>query len=63
MKKATKKVQIKIPQGHFCDNCASRGGCIYWNPRKKDSNGRQYCSHYDSYYYPDERNGCLSREY
>ena len=58
MKKTTKKVQIKIPQGHFCENCAD--DCRYWNPRDKDSNGRQYCAHYDSYYYPRERNGCLS---
>lgn len=50
-----------IPAGEFCGyNCAD--GCIYWNPRDKDSNGRQYCSYYGSYYYPRERQGCLSYE-
>ena len=50
---------VKIPEGKFCGyNCAD--GCIYWNPYDKDSNGRQYCSHYGSYYYPRERQGCLS---
>ena len=33
---------------------------FYMNPYDKDSNGRQYCSHYGSYYYPRERQGCLS---
>lgn len=51
--------QIQIPAGTFCGhNCAE--GCIYWNPYKRDGNQRQYCSHYDSYYYPYERQGCLS---
>lgn len=50
---------IKLPCGQFCGyNCAD--GCIYWNPYDKDSNGRQYCSHYDTHYYPRERQGCLS---
>ncbi len=31
-------------------------------PYDRDSNGRQYCSHYDAYYYPRERQGCLSYE-
>lgn len=54
---------IKIPNCKFCSgNCAGPRECIYWNPRKKDGNGRQYCGHYDSYYYPDERNGCLSKK-
>ena len=45
----------------FCGhNCSD--GCIYWNPYDRDSNGRQYCSHYDAYYYPRERQGCLSYE-
>ena len=30
------------------------------NPYDRDSNGRQYCSHYGHYYYPKERQGCLS---
>lgn len=52
------KTEIKIPCGKFCGhNCAD--GCIYWNPTKKDSNGRQYCGWYDTYY-PHERQGCLS---
>ena len=60
MKKATEKTQIKIPKGFFCERCDDKGGCAYWRPEKKDSNGRQYCSWYDSYYYPRERQGCLS---
>ena len=55
-----KNSDIKIPSGQFCSgNCV---GCIYWNPSRKDSNGRQYCSWYDTYYYPDERRGCLSKK-
>lgn len=59
-----KKEYVKkcvIPEGEFCGyNCAD--GCIYWNPRDLDHNGRQYCSHYHCYYYPRERQGCLSFE-
>ena len=41
---------VKIPAGAFCGhNCSD--GCIYWNPYDRDSNGRQYCSHYDAYLY------------
>lgn len=51
--------KIELPCGKMCGhNCAD--GCIYWNPYDRDSNGRQYCSHYGSYYYPRERQGCLS---
>lgn len=61
IKKSEQKIEeIKLPCGEFSSgNCA---GCIYWNPHDQDSNGRQYCSWYDSYYYPRERNGCLSRK-
>lgn len=60
MEEIKKNEQIKLPCGEFCSgNCA---GCIYWNPHDQDSNGRQYCSWYDTYYYPRERNGCLSRK-
>lgn len=52
---------VKIPAGAFCGHTCS-DGCIYWNPYDRDSNGRQYCSHYDAYYYPRERQGCLSYE-
>lgn len=62
MKKTEEQKQIEkveIPCGKFCGhNCAD--GCIYCNPYDRDSNGRQYCSHYRSYYYPRERQGCLS---
>lgn len=59
MKEKVKKAACKLPKGVLCGhNCAD--GCIYWNPYDKDSNGRQYCSHYRSYYYPKERQGCLS---
>lgn len=61
IKKNEQRVEkIQLPCGEFCSgNCV---GCIYWNPHDQDSNGRQYCSWYDSYYYPRERNGCLSRK-
>lgn len=50
-----------LPEGKFCSgNCSD--GCIYWNPYDRDSNGRQYCSWYNSYFYPRERNGCLSKK-
>ena len=52
---------IKLPAGQFCGyNCAN--DCIYWNPYDKDGNGRQYCNYYGSYFYPRERQGCLSYE-
>ena len=58
VKQESKKIQLKIPQGKFCgNNCAD--DCIYWNPYKKDSNGRQYCNKLGSYYYPSERQGCF----
>ncbi len=53
----------QLPCGEFCSgDCASPRVCVYWNPYDKDSNGRQYCSHYGSYYYPRERGGCLSKK-
>ena len=62
MKETIKKeltCSVKLPEGKFCGhNCAD--GCIFWNPHDRDSNGRQYCNHYESYYYPKERQGCLS---
>lgn len=59
--KDTVKTEVKIPCGKMCGyNCADKGGCAYWVPSKRDSNGRQYCSWYGSYYYPSERQGCLS---
>ncbi len=52
--------ELQLPTGAFSSgNCV---GCRYWYPSKKDSNGRDYCSYYDTYYYPRERGGCLSRE-
>ena len=58
--KSEKHNRIHLPEaGTFCGkNCAQ--GCIYWNPYKKDGNGRQYCNYYGHYYYPSERQGCLS---
>ena len=56
----TSKVTVcELPDGKLCGhNCAD--GCIYWSPYDRDSNGRQYCSWYSTYYYPRERQGCLS---
>lgn len=52
---------VVFPCGSLCGhNCAD--GCIYWSPYDRDHNGRQYCSHYDTYYFPKERQGCLSYE-
>ncbi len=51
---------VVIPEGKFCSNCADR--CRYYYPSDRDSNGRAYCGYYESYYYPRERNGCLSYE-
>lgn len=57
--KEKKEFNVILPEGQFCGhNCGD--GCIYWEPYKRDSNGRQYCNHYRSYYYPSERQGCLS---
>jgi len=54
---------IKLPCGKFCSgDCAGPNACIYWNPYDRDSNGRQYCSWYRTYYYPRERGGCLSKK-
>lgn len=51
--------KVSIPCGAFCGhNCAD--GCIYWSPYDRDSNGRQRCNWYNTYYYPRERQGCLS---
>lgn len=39
---AEEKKICKLPDGKLCGhNCAD--GCIYWDPYKRDSNGRQYC--------------------
>ena len=55
------KSKVQIPQVCFCGyNCTDKGGCRYWEPYKKDNNGRTYCNHYGKYYYPSERQGCLS---
>lgn len=58
----TELKKVLLPkEGGFCGhNCAD--GCRYWEPNKKDSNGRSYCYHYSSHYYPYERQGCLSFE-
>lgn len=59
MKKETKENRkIEIPQGRFCaKNCSD--GCIYWVPQDRNKEGRQYCSSFNTYYYPKERNGCF----
>ena len=51
--------QVCIPEGFFGGNCSD---CIYWDPYDRNSIGRAYCSWYNSYYYPSERNGCTSRK-
>ncbi len=64
-KNETQKPAVQLPEECpcFCSgNCAGPSQCIYWNPYDRDHNGRQYCSHYDTYYYPHERGGCLSKE-
>lgn len=60
IKKQNNEVKkVKLPDGTFCGhNCAD--GCIYWSPYDRDQHGRQWCSWYSTYYYPRERQGCLS---
>lgn len=53
-----KKTQVRLPEGRLCEKCSD--GCRYWDSSDKDSNGRQYCGYYRTYYYPRERSGCLS---
>lgn len=52
-----KKIELN-PFSLYSRRCDEN--CAYWRPDKKDSNGRTYCSWYGSYYYPSERQGCLS---
>jgi len=55
-----KEKKIIIPEGTFCGgNCSD---CRYWESHKRDSNDRGYCSWYGHYYWPSERQGCLSYE-
>lgn len=58
-KKLTGEKEITIPCGTFCSkNCAD--GCIYWNPYDRKDDGRQWCEYYDTYFYPNDRNGCFN---
>lgn len=51
-------IRIKLPNKTWCGmNCAD--GCIYWNPKDRNEEGRQYCSNFCTYYFPGERNGCF----
>lgn len=59
MENKVKNAEITLPCGEFCGkNCAD--DCIYWNPSDRRSDGRTWCEHYNTYYYPSERNGCFS---
>lgn len=50
---------VEIPNGKLCGyNCAD--GCIYWNPYDKNDRGEQWCNWYNSYYFPRNRQGCMS---
>ena len=51
------KIELK-PFSLYTRRCDE--GCAYWNPSKKDSNGRTYCTWYGHYYNPSERQGCNS---
>lgn len=53
------KAKILLPKCKFCGHRCS-DGCAYWDPYKKDGNGRTYCRYYGHYYFPHERQGCLS---
>lgn len=56
------EIQIRLPVGKFnyCyGNCEC---CRYYYSRDTDRNGRGYCSHYGSYYFPRERQGCRSHK-
>ena len=55
--KTEKLIIPVICDGLMCaKNCSD--GCLYWEPHNRDSNDRQYCNYYGTYYYPSERNGC-----
>lgn len=61
MERKQKMKTVELPEGEMCGyNCAD--GCRYWVYSDRDRNGRQYCSWYQTYYYPKERQGCLSFE-
>ncbi len=55
-------MKIELPQGRFCYCTGNCTCCVYYEPSKKDSNGRGYCNWYNSYYYPSERQGCRSHK-
>lgn len=61
MSEMKKPEPIKLPCGQFCSRICT-DNCKYWEPHKKDSNGRTYCYWYKTHYYPYERSGCLSYE-
>ena len=59
IEKTAEKKCFRLPDGQLCGkNCSN--GCVNWQPNKRDGNGRQYCAYYSRYYFPSERQGCLS---
>lgn len=56
------EMKIILPCGQFCGgNCST---CIHWDRSDISSNDRdrRFCTWYDVYYKPSERQGCLSYE-
>lgn len=52
--------EIKLPEGGFCGgNCST---CVFWDRHNQRSDGRAYCNKMNTYYRPDERNGCFHYE-
>ena len=57
-KKIFKKIELPIGKfGYSTGNCSD---CDYYESGKKDGNGRGYCNYYGRYFFPSERQGCLS---
>ena len=49
-------IKVELPEGVFCGNCTD---CVHYQNRNTDKNGRGYCAHFGTYYFPQERNGCF----
>ena len=59
MEKEMKKECVKLPCGELCAyNCADN--CLHAHPNDRLDDGRIYCDHYTTYFYPSERNGCFN---
>ena len=60
MEQKMQKLNRILPCGQFCYSTGNCSDCGYYQSSKKDSNGRGYCNWYGHYYFPSERQGCMS---